>query len=431
MTNLLRIFTHLSMTLTVFVPGFSAEELSSTAPSRVALWNQWRGPHRNGRVDAEPIWPESLAPEVLQLTWQVALGPSYSGPVVSDSAVFVTETEDQRREIVRAFDRRTGRLLWSTGWEGAMSVPFFAKANGDWIRSTPAFDGEQLYVAGMRDVLVCLDAQTGAVRWRTDFMKELGTPLPAFGCVCSPLVVGDAVYLQAGAGFCKLDKQTGRILWRTLTDQGGMWGSAFSSPYWGEAAGKTQLFVQTREKLAGIDPDSGTVLWSQAIPAFRGMNILTPVVQQNQVFTTAYGGKAQMFELRRVGDKLELQEVWTSKVTGYMSTPVVIDGHLYLHLQNQRFTCLEWATGKIRWTTEPFGKYWSLVAQGDRILALDERGELRLIRANPQRFELLDERQISDTPTWAHLAVCGDEVWIRDLHGLKAYRWNRSTAATE
>lgn len=431
MTHSLLILAHLLMALVVLVAELSAEELSPTASHKATLWNQWRGPHRNGRVDAEPTWPDSLAPDVLRLSWQVALGPSYSGPVVSDSAVFATETEDQRREIVRAFDRRTGRPLWTTGWDGAMSVPFFAKANGDWIRSTPASDGEQLYVAGMRDVLVCLDAQTGAVRWRTDFMKELGTPLPAFGCVCSPLVVGEVVYIQAGAGFCKLDKRTGRILWRTLTDQGGMWGSAFSSPYWGKAAGITQLFVQTREKLAGVDPDSGTVLWSQAIPAFRGMNILTPVVQQNQVFTTAYGGKAQMFELRQVNGQLELKEVWTSKVTGYMSTPVVIDGHIYLHLQNQRFTCLEWATGKIRWTTEPFGKYWSLVAQRDRILALDERGDLRLIRANPERFELLDERRISEAPTWAHLAVCGNEIWIRDLHGLTAYRWSHSPLATE
>jgi len=30
----------------------------------------------------------------------------------------------------------------------------------------PAYDGDSLYVAGMRDVLVCLDAKTGKQRWR-------------------------------------------------------------------------------------------------------------------------------------------------------------------------------------------------------------------------------------------------------------------------
>jgi outer membrane protein assembly factor BamB len=29
-----------------------------------------------------------------------------------------------------------------------------------------------------------------------------------------------------------------------------------------------------------------------------------------------------------------------------MSTPVVIDGHAYLHLRSQRFTCVDLATGK-------------------------------------------------------------------------------------
>ena len=106
-----------------------------------------------------------------------------------------------------------------------------------------------------------------------------------------------------------------------------------------------------------------------------------------------------------------------------MSSPVVIGGHIYLHLQNQRFTCIELATGKSCWTTTPFGKYWSLVANGDRILALDERGELLLIRANPEKFEQLDLRKISDDPTWAHLAVCGDEIFIRELNAMAAYRW--------
>jgi len=106
-----------------------------------------------------------------------------------------------------------------------------------------------------------------------------------------------------------------------------------------------------------------------------------------------------------------------------MSTPVVIDGHAYLHLRNQRFTCIDLATGKDRWTTQPFGKYWSLVAQGKQILALDERGDLLLIHANPEKFDLVGKVHVSDAPTWAHLAVCDREIFIRDLKGLTVHRW--------
>lgn len=81
--------------------------------------------------------------------------------------MFTTETREQKREIVTAFERGSGKELWRTEWEGTVRVPFFAKSNGDWIRATPACDGESPFVAGMRDVLVCLDAQTqGAMALR-------------------------------------------------------------------------------------------------------------------------------------------------------------------------------------------------------------------------------------------------------------------------
>jgi hypothetical protein len=82
-------------------------------------------------------------------------------------------------------------------------------------------------------------------------------------------------------------------------------------------------------------------------------------------------------------------------------------------------------TGERLWTSQPHGKYCSLVAQGNRILALDQRGILLLIKANTKQFELVDSVKVSDDETWAHLAVCGDELYIRELNALAAYRWNR------
>ena len=406
-----------------FVPA-----ASTAADTPANSWLQWRGPSRDGRISG-PAWPESLNQETWKSAWRVPLGPSYSGPLVTDKLVIVTETRDRKLEVVRALDRATGEQRWEASWEGAMSVPFFAKANGDWIRATPACDGEHLYVAGMRDVLVCLELASGAERWRIDFVKELSTPLPSFGFVCSPLVAGEHVYVQAGAAVCKLDKRTGKILWRALQDDGGMWGSAFSSPVLADLAGKRQLVVQTREQLAGIDPESGAVLWSQEIPAFRGMNILTPTIRGDAVFTSAYGGKSLQFSIAAQDGKLAATETWTNNATGYMSSPVVIDGHLYLHLRNQRFTCIDLSTGTTRWTTKPYGQYWSMLANGNKILALDERGELLLIRANPEEFQLLDSQKVSEDPTWAYLAVVGNEVFIRELNGMAVYRWGEPSAS--
>ncbi|MCA8989829.1 MAG: PQQ-binding-like beta-propeller repeat protein, partial [Planctomycetaceae bacterium] len=316
-----------------------------------------------------------------------------------------------------------------TSWPGAMNVPFFASPNGSWIRSTPALDENRLYVAGMRDVLVCLEGQTGKILWQVDFVEKLGTPLPAFGFASSPLIDGNAIFVQAGASFIKLDKNTGEILWRTLEDAGGMMGSAFSSPVIATIAGQRQLLVQTRLKLAGVDLESGAVLWEQEVPNFRGMNILTPVPYRDGVFTSSYQNKAWLYGLTRDQDAMTVKEQWTNNAQAYMSTPVLIDGHVYLHLQNQRFTCINLETGERTWTSEPFGKYCSLVAQGNRILALDERGILLLIAANPAEFQLISEHQVSEEETWAHLAVYNDKLIIRELNGISCFNWSDSTPA--
>ncbi|MFM7150937.1 MAG: PQQ-binding-like beta-propeller repeat protein [Gemmataceae bacterium] len=391
-----------------------------------AVWPQWRGPQRDGIVQTTPSWPNTLQNGSFETLWRVDLAEGYPGPIVSEDAIFVAETKNRQDEIVRALDRKTGKQLWEYSWKGSMTVPFFAASNGSWIRSTPAYDGKSLYIAGMRDVLVCLDAKTGKPRWRVDFMERYKTPLPAFGFVCSPLVDGDAVYVQAAASFLKLNKNSGETIWRSLQDNGGMYGSAFSSPTISTIDGKKQILVQTRTTLAGVDMGSGEPLWKQDIPAMRGMNILTPTVYKNGIFISAYGAKTYLFQ----PEKDSVKTAWTLPFDANMSSPVIIGKYAYLHLKNQRFTCVDLESGKTMWTTsKAFGKYWSMVAQGDKILALDQKGILYLIKANPEKFELIDEKKVSDQETWGHIAIAGDEIFIRELKGLIALRWTQPKTA--
>jgi outer membrane protein assembly factor BamB len=410
-----------TVTFLLFVLGSTAASLFGESPTG-ATWPQWRGPQRDGRVSVTATWPSSLDENHLVEVWSVPQGPSYSGPIVAADRVFVTETKDKQYEVVRALDRETGEELWQVQWEGAMQVPFFAAANGSWIRATPSYDGERLYVAGMRDVLVCIDAEDGNIIWKHDFVAETGSKLPQFGFVSSPLLVGDHIFVQAGGGVAKLNKLTGETVWTTLEDGGGMYGSAFSSPVFATIAGVPQLVVQSRSKLAGVNPEDGTVLWSQEIEAFRGMNILTPTVIGDSLFTSSYGGRSTLFTIRKSGNDWNVAEAWGHKAQGYMSSPVVIDGHIYLHLRNQRFVCLDAKTGAERWTTTPFGQYWSMAVSGDKILALDQRGELLLIEASPAEFKLVDRCPVADD-AWAHLAVVGDHIFMRDLNSTKMFAW--------
>jgi outer membrane protein assembly factor BamB len=391
-------------------------------PAQADDWAQWRGPKRDGQAPAAPVWPAGLGG--LQQKWRVELDASYSGPLVVGDTVITTASKDKTFEFAIALDRATGKEKWKVQWEGHQGVPFYAASNGDWIRSTPACDGTTVYIAGMRDVLVALNLETGKEKWRVDFVKDLAAKPPAFGFVCSPLLDGDFIYVQAGGAFCKLAKSTGKLVWKSLEDGGGTNGSAFASPIITELGGTRQLVVQTRKSLCGVNIDTGAELWSQPISAFQGMNILTPVVKSNRLFTSAYGGKTQAFSFDKKDGAHPLSLQWEHKTEAYMSSPVVIAGKVFLHLRNQRITCFDLATGQQHWLTdEKFGKYMSMVAQGDRILALDERGLLLLIKANPEKFELIEQKKISDQDTWAHLAISGKALYIRELKALSCWTW--------
>jgi outer membrane protein assembly factor BamB len=399
--------------------------LPAQAPPALSTWPQWRGPTRDGHVGGAP-WPDSLGQKNLQLLWRVELGPSYSGPIVALDRVFTTETRD-KDEIVCAFARASGKLLWQARWRGFVSVPVYARGNGEWIRSTPAHDGECLFVAGMRDVLVCLDAATGMERWRVDFCERYKTPSPPYGFVCSPLVDGDSVYVQAAAALVKLNKRTGQVLWRVLPYKSTPNGTAVSSPILATLAGRRQLVVQHPKQLAGVDPESGRLLWSAPVPAFRNINIITPTVYKNSILTSAFGGRTFLFRIREQAGRWHAERAWDNKDQGYMSSPIVLGDYAYMHLRTDRFVCLDLKNGAQCWVSERrFGRYWSMVVQKDRILALDQDGSLYLIRANPRQFEVLDSRKISSDETWAHVAVAGDQVFIRELHALACYRWQHS-----
>jgi outer membrane protein assembly factor BamB len=386
-------------------------------------WAQWRGPNRDG-VLPEGALPESINEDTLKKKWAMPLGPSYSGPLVVGDSVYVTETKEQKLEVVTAIDLQTGKTIWKAEWEGSMRVPFFAASNGSWIRATPAFDDGRLYVAGIRDVLVCLDASNGKIIWKLDFPRDTGSAAPNFGFVCSPLIDGDFLYVQAGGGFKKLEKSTGKVVWSSLQDGGGMNGSAFSSPVIAELGGKRQAVVQTRDALCGVDLETGKRLWSQAVKTFRGMNILTPTIWNGSVFTSTYGGNTQLINVASAGttNNFVTSQMWSAPVEGYMSSPVIIGGHSFVHLRNQRFACFDLQTGEEKWRSKPFGKYASLVGAGDKILALDQKGELLLISASPNEFELIERRKVGDD-SWAHLAVKGKMILIRNLDEVVAYEW--------
>jgi outer membrane protein assembly factor BamB len=391
------------------------------------IWPQWRGPKRNGNTGTR-VWPDSLQSPTLELRWRIELPPSYSGPVVSTDKVFATYTRDEKYEGVCALDRQSGKQRWKAEWEGAMQVAPVGASMGSWIRATPAFDGDGLFVAGMPDLLVCLDSNTGAERWRADFHRRYGTPLPELGFVCSPLVVEDGVYVQTADSFVKVDKKTGESVWRCLerhekASQEGMGQGSYSSPDFAVIHGKPQLLVANIDAIAGVDPSSGTVLWSRVLDSYEKGCILAPISYRDGIFTSTRASRTGYYPLTNRDEQFTLTDGWKNELTIYMSSPIVVGDFAYAHLANGRFACIDLQKGKTNWISRPFGKYCSMAWCKDRILALTNEGELLLIHADPDRFILADSRTISSEETWGHLAVAGQDIYIRERTAIAAYRW--------
>ena len=190
-------------------------------------------------------WAESL--DGLERQWRIPLGKGFPGPTVGRDRVFVVGSEANGGVSVRALRRSDGEELWRRDWRSPASVPFFARSHGAWVRSTPAYDGETLYVGDMLEVLVALDGETGAERWRIDFPTEFSVDRPPFGFASSPLVTHRHLYVQAANALIKVEERTGRIVWRSADSGNTMAsGGAFSSPIIAELHGVEQVVVFTR-----------------------------------------------------------------------------------------------------------------------------------------------------------------------------------------
>ncbi len=410
MTRLIKSFAIVALLL----PSILSTSMSL---AQDVTWSQWRGPQRDG------VWPGELPTDLssLKLAWERPLQPSYSGPVTDGKVVYTTETVDESFERMTAFDLQNGEVKWTAKWDGAIKVPGYAMANGSWIKSTPALAEDSLVILGMRDEVICLEPATGEIRWQADLAERFDARRPPFGGVCSPLIDDGSVYVMAGGATVKLSLADGSTIWKTLDDEGDD-DDACSSPVIETIAGKRQLVVQTRTRLCGVDLGDGSLLWSNTIEAYRNMNILTPMVIGNRVYTAAQRGRSHCFEVSVTNSQMKSKEVWSQKTQAYMSSPVANDKTIFVHSSNERLTALDIATGNILWAGKPMGKYQSLIRNEKTILVLNNKGELFAVEPNRDELSILDRRKLAND-SWAYLGVVDGGILVRDLNALKVYRY--------
>lgn len=63
--------------------------------------------------------------------------------------------------------------------------------------------------------LFCFEANTGKIRWSKNVQKETGIRIPGWGFASSPFVHEGLLLLNIGEGGVAVEKQTGRIAWKS------------------------------------------------------------------------------------------------------------------------------------------------------------------------------------------------------------------------
>ena len=77
--------------------------------------------------------------------------------------------------------------------------------------------------------------------------------------------------------------------------------------------------------------------------------------------------------------------------------------------------CVEAATGKTLWTRPKVGQYHASLLRtgGDKLLMLEDGGDLVLLDPNPKEYRELARSRVCGA-TWAHPALADGRLYLRD-----------------
>jgi outer membrane protein assembly factor BamB len=361
-------------------------------------------------------WPKDGPP----IVWQRKVGEGFSGPVVAAGKLILFHRLDDK-ETLECLDVKSGRTLWKST-SAATYRDDFGFDEGP--RATPAIDSGRVFVMGASGVLQCVDFETGKKIWSVDAVRELGARKGFFGFACSPLIDSGKLYVNIGgadnAGIMALSTATGKLAWKATDHE-----ASYSSPVAAVLEGKPHLLFYTRTGLVVTEPRTGRVVgafpWRSRTHA--SVNAASPLVVGNEVFlSTSYDTGGLL--LRWKDGKVE--KVWSSDeaLSNHYATSVYRDGFLYGYHGRQEgrpaLRCVEWSTGKVRWSQEEFGA-GTITLAGGRLLLLHEDGRLLVAEATPDQYKLLREAQILPNGVRAYPAWSDGLLFARSKDKLACF----------
>lgn len=412
-------------------------------------WPTFLGPTGDSKSSETGIltkWPA----KGLRLVWHKPLGTSYGAPTVSGGRLFQFDRfEDSAR--LYCLNAETGAELWRHEYETKYE-DIYNYNNGP--RCSPVVDADLVFAFGVDGRLLCCRASDGKLVWEVDTAKEFGVVQNFFGVGSTPVVEGDLLIVMVGgsppesqkvgrgaldrvepngSGIVAFDKQTGKVKYKLADEL-----ASYASLKLATIGERRWCFAFCRGGLLGFEPASGKLdfhyPWRANI--LESVNASMPVVVGDEVFISeTYGPGSSL--LRVAPGKHEV--VWhddenkrVKAMQTHWNTPIELAGYLYgssgRHEYTAELRCIEWKTGKIKWSVPDMNRT-SLMYVDGHFLCLGELGQLWLLKANPEKYEQIamtdyaepklgqlllgEDRPILTSPCWAAPILSHGLLYLR------------------
>jgi outer membrane protein assembly factor BamB len=358
-------------------------------------------------------WPEAGPP----LLWHYdELGDGHSSVAVSAAGKLYITGMTGGKGFIYAFDA-SGKLLgkqeYGPEWD----------ANYSGTRGTVTPDNGKLYLVSGKGEVICLNESDLKILWKKGMFTDFDGANITWGICESPLIVDDKFIVSVGGkknNVVALNKNTGALLW-TCEGEGEL--SAYGSPIYLGDQKTPQVVVMMQKHILGIDVATGKKLWSFEHINQHGVHPNVPVYADNMIlFTSGYGKGSVMLRLTNGGNSVE--KVWESPdLDSRIGAVVKIGDYVYGSGDRNRYWfCLDWKTGAIKYKDNALG-IGNVIADDGMLYCYSDRGDLALVKINPEKFELAGKFKITlgTDQHWAHPVINTGILYVRHGAALMAF----------
>ncbi|HEX3146759.1 MAG TPA: PQQ-binding-like beta-propeller repeat protein [Gemmataceae bacterium] len=383
-----------------------------------ADWPQHLGPTRDGKSPETGLartWPKAGPPVI----WKIDVGSGWAGVAVAGERLILFHRLGDD-EVLDCRDPASGKVLWSAKYH-ARYVDDFRFDDGP--RATPLIADGRVYTFGADGDLRAWNLTDGKAIWDRNVNKDYNVAKGYFGSASSPILAGGKLILNVGgkgASIVAFDPATGKEIWKAADDP-----VSYSSPIMARVGGAELVVFLTRSGLLGVTPDKGEVYLKHPFRprAQASVSAAAPVVAGDRIFlTTAYSTGAILLNL----NKGKLEEVWQGEniMSCQYNTPILIDKHLYgvdgrADVGTATLNCVEWNTGKVKWSKEAFGCA-GLIHADNLLIASAQNGDVVLIDPSSDGYQELGRAAFLESPVRALPALSNGRLFIRDAKKLMA-----------